>query len=250
MHITDPDYAGPGSLDLPPDEVHVWRIDLDTVGAGEDRWRQLLSPEEQTRAQAFRFEPDRRRYTTVRAWLRTLLGAYISRNPRELLFAYSDKGKPALRPFGDHAKLQFNISHSGDASLLAFTRDRDLGIDIEKIRQNLDVEGIARRFFSESEQRQLVQMTPEDRYSAFFRCWTRKEAYLKATGAGFSLPLGQFDVSIAYGERQALLETRPDPNEASRWSLTDIPAGDGYAGALCVRGHGWELKGWGGESRV
>jgi 4'-phosphopantetheinyl transferase len=115
-------------------------------------------------------------------------------------------------------------------------------VDVERVRQDSDHEAIARRFFSEDEQRQLAALAPPERPAGFFRCWTRKEAYIKAQGAGLSLPLRQFDVSLKPGEANALLATRPDPTEAEHWSLQEVPAGEGYVGALCVRGNGWSLK--------
>jgi len=160
------------------------------------------------------------------------------------VFSYSDKGKPALIPRGGDPEIQFNVSHSGGASLLAFTQGRDLGVDVESLHRNIEHDAIARRFFSAREQEQLSELRAQDRSAAFFRCWTRKEAYLKATGAGLSLPLEQFDVSLVEGDTDSLLETRPDPVEASLWTLGEVPAGAGYVGALCARGKGWRLKSW------
>jgi 4'-phosphopantetheinyl transferase len=138
--------------------------------------------------------------------------------------------------------LEFNVSHSGSVAVLAFARGRALGVDVEQLRENFDHEAIACRFFSEEEQRQLAALQPSERYQGFFRCWTRKEAYIKAQGTGLSLPLHQFDVSLKPGEVNALLFTRPDSAEAARWSLQEVLAGDGYIAALCVSGHGWRLK--------
>lgn len=127
--------------------------------------------------------------------------------------------------------------------MLAFTRRREIGIDVEQVRRDFDVEAIANRFFSAHEQAQLAELPTENRFEGFFRCWTRKEAYIKATGEGLSLPLHQFDVSIAAGANNALLATRPDGSEAALWSMRDIPALPGYVAALCVRGHDWHLNG-------
>jgi 4'-phosphopantetheinyl transferase len=113
---------------------------------------------------------------------------------------------------------------------------------VEQVRDNFDRQAIARRFFSTEEQRQLAAPLPSERYLGLFRCWTRKEAYTKAQGTGLSLPLHQFDTSLRPGELNALLTTRPDPTAGAEWSLREIPVCDGYAAALCVRGHGWNLK--------
>jgi 4'-phosphopantetheinyl transferase len=116
-------------------------------------------------------------------------------------------------------------------------QQREVGVDVEKVREDFEHETIARRFFPEQEQRQLAALAPEDRYAGFFRCSTRKEAYIKAQAIGLSLPLHQFDVSLKPGDANALLATRPDPSEAALWSLRELPAGDGYVAALCVRGY-------------
>jgi len=244
MNITEPGFRLAGPLALPESEVHLWRVDLAAVADGEPGWRQVLSDDEQVRAARFHFSRDRQRYVAARALLRIILAGYLVSNPKDLTFLYSEKEKPALSHNYADSELEFNVSHSASVALLAFTRGRQIGVDVEQVRQDFDVEGIARRFFSPSEQEQLSGFSPAEKYAAFFRCWTRKEAYIKATGAGLSLPLTQFDVSIAGGEAQALLATRPNASEAGRWSLREVPAGAGYIAALCVRGQGWQLREW------
>jgi 4'-phosphopantetheinyl transferase len=248
MHITTSAYEFPPSLTLAPNEVQVWRIDLREAALDAGRWESLLSTDELEHAHRFRFSRDRCHYAAVRGSLRSILAAYLNERPCDLTFSYSAAGKPALASPWSDSGIQFNVSHSGGAALLAFARRREVGIDIEKIRRDVELEGIARRFFSLREQEQLTEIDPNERYEAFFRCWTRKEAYLKATGAGLSLPLSQFDVSILPKNRHALLATRPDPREAERWTLTDIPAGDAFVAALCVEGLGWNLRGWSQKS--
>ena len=240
MHISDPDFQPETQLILPADEVHLWRVDLEAVANSEARWRKVLSTDEQARAARFHFDRDRQTYTATRALLRTILARYLGSNPTDLVFRYSDKDKPSLALPGDH--LEFNVSHSGKRALLAFARRRSVGVDVEYIRDDFDPQALAHRFFSVREQRALATLEPEDRYSGFFRCWTRKEAYIKAVGTGLSLPLDQFDVSLRPGEENALRATRPDAGEAAVWSLQEVPAGEGYAAALCVHGHGWRLK--------
>ena len=126
--------------------------------------------------------------------------------------------------------------------MLAFCLERDIGVDVELIRSNLDCDLLAKRYFSPAEQKALAALPLSERREGFFICWTRKEAYIKSHGAGLSLPLDSFDVSVARGERNALLATRPDAGEAAAWSLRELDAGDGYVAALCVKGHGWVLK--------
>ncbi len=241
MKISDAAFRLDTRVELPENEVHLWRVDLAAVAEGEKCWQQILSAGEQARAARFHFSKDREYFTATRAWLRMILGSYVGSDPKELVFRYLEKEKPSLdSPSG--TDVEFNVSHSGDVALLAFARGRPLGIDVEHLRDNFDHAAIARRFFSKQEQLQLEALAPSQRHHAFFRCWTRKEAYIKALGAGLSLPLDQFDVSLKPGDTNALLSTRPDAAEATRWSLQEVPAGDGYVAALCVRGHGWRLK--------
>lgn len=241
MNITDPDFQLERQLVLSDDEVHLWRIDLAAVAAGEERWQKILSSDEQSRATRFRFSRDRQYFTATRALLRTILAGYLGSDPTKLIFRYSENEKPALDPGHSGKQVEFNVSHSGTMALLAFARGRALGVDVEKIREDFDHEAIARRFFSDKEQRQLAALPAAARYEGFFRCWTRKESFIKAVGTGLSLPLHQFDVSLIPEDKNALLATRPDAAEAALWSLQEVPVGLGYVAALCVKGQGWQL---------
>lgn len=249
-NITNSSFAIDAHLALPEDEVQLWRVDLEAIRADESRWQQLLSLDESKRASRFHFPSDRQRFVAARALLRTMLAGYLSAAPRDLHFSYSKKDKPSLG--GSHAAsgLMFNVSHSGGVALYAFAHRRDVGIDVEQIRRDFDVEPIARRFFSAAEQNQLADFPVAERVDAFFRCWTRKEAYVKATGDGLSIPLAQFDVSLGAGSEDALLATRVDSSEAKQWLLRDVAAGPGYAAALCVRGRDWSLNDWPVDPRV
>jgi 4'-phosphopantetheinyl transferase len=249
MHIADPDFVLPRSLTLADNEVHLWRVNLGTVGPAEASWLPLLSDDEAKRAARFHFSRDRQRYVAARAWLRRLLGSYLGCDAKALTFSYSEKEKPALSGSYAGQNVEFNVSHSGDVALLAFACGRHIGVDVERIKTDFEVEAIANRFFSVREREQLSACPQEEKCAAFFRCWTRKEAYIKATGDGLSLPLSQFDVSVAAGETNALLATRPEAAEAGRWSLREAPAGSGYIAALCVRGRGWSLRSWCDDGR-
>jgi len=244
MNIKDSDFQIGARLALPKDEVQLWRVDLEAIRADEARWNKVLSPDELRRASRFHFSHDRQRFVASRALLRMILAGYLATEPKALSFAYSKKEKPLLGPAHGGSDITFNVSHSGGIALLAFTRQREIGVDVEQVRRDFDVKPIARRFFSAREQEQLAAFPDEEKPEAFFRCWTRKEAYIKATGEGLSLPLQQFDVSIAAEEQDALLSTRPDSAEAGLWSLRQIPASSGYVAALCVRGRDWRLKHW------
>jgi 4'-phosphopantetheinyl transferase len=241
MNITDSGFQIEARLALPEDEVQLWRVNLEAIGAEESRWQKILSSDESTRASRFHFSRDRQRFVAGRALLRIILAGYLETDANSLCFSYSLKEKPSLGPPHADSNVMFNITHSGGVALLAFTRGREIGVDVEQVRSDFELEAIARRFFSKHEQSQLAAVPAEEKPAAFFRCWTRKEAYIKATGDGLSLPLSQFDVSLEVGEQNALLATRPDAAEVSRWLLRDVPGGPGYTAALCVRGQDWKL---------
>lgn len=242
MNISDAEFRPEAQVVLPVDEVHLWRVDLAAVAKAQERWHAVLSLEERKRAARFHFSRDRDYFAATRALLRTILASYLDSDPASLVFRYSEKEKPTLQTSHSIDPIEFNVSHSGDAALLAFSRGKPLGVDIEQVRDNFDFVAIARRFFSEQEQQALASLAPSERCFGFFRCWTRKESYVKAQGAGLSLPLSQFDVSLKPGDEDALLATRPDGDEASRWLLREVPAGEGYLAALCVKGRGWKLR--------
>lgn len=226
---------------LEVNEVHLWRLDLQAGARRVDQGKSILSADEKTRAARYHREIDRQHYIAARATLRQILGSYLKTNPAALTFAYSEKEKPSLGGAEAVAGIEFNISHSGSIALLAFARQREIGVDVEQIRRDFDTAQIAARFFSAAEQKQLAALPEQQRADAFFLCWTRKEAYIKATGKGLSLPLHQFDVSLAPQEQDALLATRPDAHERTRWVMRDISVPEGYAAAICVSGDGWLL---------
>ena len=241
LAISDPKFEPTAPLEIPGDEVHLWQVELTAVRSGEPRWREIISDDEQTRADGFRFAIDRQNFTATRALLRILLGAYIGLAPEAVTFSYAEHGKPSLITREENDRLEFNLSHSGDIALLAFARGRAVGVDIERIRENLEPEKIARRFFSRHEQTELSALPPSERCVGFFRCWSRKEAYIKARGAGLSLPLDQFDVSLKPGDQSALLDARTEDTDISAWPLGELAVRNGYVAALCVEGNGWRL---------
>ena len=235
----------PETLVLARDEVHVWRATLDQQTASQiQSCYQNLSEDERARAERFHFERDREHFIVARGVLRAILGNYLNRAPECLSFCYSSHGKPALAGESDEDTIRFSVSHSHGVALYAVTRGRDVGIDLECIRFDLAVAEIAERFFSQREVAMLRALPADVQQQAFFRCWTCKEAYIKARGEGLSLPLDQFDVSLAPGEPASVLGTRPDPSEASRWSLQELISTPGYAAVLAVEGHQWRLTCW------
>ena len=171
-----------------------------------------------------------------------ILGRYLGVHPRKLHFFYGANGKPELATVAGDETLRFNLSHSDGLALLAVTRGRQIGVDLERIRKDLAGEQIAARFFSPRETAELHAVPGNAKPAAFFNCWARKEAFIKATGEGLSCPLDLFDVSLVPGEPAALLSVRGDSQEASRWALRELMAGSGYAAALAVEGDDWRLR--------
>jgi 4'-phosphopantetheinyl transferase len=207
----------------------VWRIALDQEDYSVQRFRRTLEAGELERAARFHFEKHRRHFIVARGFLRSVVARYLNSQPQALRFEYGAYGKPAL---GSEHMLRFNLSHSNEVALLAVALDAELGVDVEHIREDFASEEIARRYFSRAEVEVFNALPPEERVAAFFRCWTRKEAYIKAIGKGFSQALDKFDVTLAPGIEPVLLQAEDD--DASRWWMGDIEVGEGYAGAVIV----------------
>jgi len=235
---TELQIAGPwdatsiGSIrDLGPGLVHLWQTPLEDRASEVTSRFELLSRDKQERALRFREGRPRNDFVVTRGTLRTLLARYLGTAPQEVQFCYGRNGKPLL---GSNSNLRFNVSHTHGLAILAFAKNRAIGVDVENVNRETDAKRLAERFFSQSERQALRHLSGQQLQAAFFRCWTRKEAYIKATGDGLALPLSQFDVSIAAGDRDALLATRPDRSEASRWTICDVPVIAEYAAAVAV----------------
>jgi 4'-phosphopantetheinyl transferase len=226
---------------LARDDVHVWRAALDQAPAQIEGFRQALAADETARAVRFHFERDRDHFIAARGVLRSILGCYLNRVPQCLRFCYGPHGKPALAGEPDADAIRFNVSHSHGLALYAVARGREVGIDVERVRRDLAVAEIAARFFSRREVAMLRNIPAEEQHPAFFRLWTRKEAYVKARGEGLSLLSEEVDVSLAPGEPEADASAQHDPSEISRWSLQDLVPAPGYAAALAVAGRDWRL---------
>jgi 4'-phosphopantetheinyl transferase len=220
-------------------EVHVWTINLGPPAIEMEQLYALLSDDERVRAGRFSFAEHANRYTVARANLRRTLSRYTDVAPSLLQFQYTANGKPFLA----NAPIRFNLSHSADLAVVAVTRDREVGIDVERIRRDNDLLDVAERYFAPVERAALRSLTAEDRCFGFFRCWTRKEAYLKARGEGLSMDLHSFSVSLGPpNEPAALIASAEGPAELGRWKFAHLNLQAGYAAALAVEGAEIDLR--------
>jgi 4'-phosphopantetheinyl transferase len=219
---------------LQPGEIHVWWRDISNSIQDVEPLRKTLSEDELERAARFRFDRDRDEFVIGRGTLRKLVGEYQHQAASKVRFEYSNFGRPFLRGEEASSRLEFNISHSSGILLTAFARDRRIGVDVELIRSDFNPLEIAERFFSATERKTLRELAADAWSIAFFRCWTRKEAFIKALGEGLSHPLDKFDVSFVPDAPAALMATRPDALEAGRWLLCDVPMPQGYVAALAA----------------
>jgi 4'-phosphopantetheinyl transferase len=235
----------PESLSLATGDVHVWRVELNQPEPLLEKFRETLEEQELDRASRFHFEKHRRHFTAGRGVLRQLLSQYLGTKPEQLRLSYGAYGKPALNGEHKDSRLRFNMSHSHEVALFAFAEDRELGVDVEHIRTDFASEEVARRFFSRREVETFNALPRHDQVAAFFKCWTRKEAFIKVIGKGLSQPLDKFDVTL--GLPAALLWVSGD--DASRWSLYDLEVGGDYAGALAVEGQVSRIRCWHMTSR-
>ena len=233
----------PGSVTLAEGEVHVWRAVLDIPVKTREALQRVLSPDEAARAAKFYFEKDRQHWIAAHGILRMLLGNYMQVAPTAIQFVPNGYGKPSIA-FPSSTSLHFNLAHSGNIALYAFTLDREVGVDVEYMRAGIDCAELAQHYFSPSEKMQLLSLPVAQREEAFFVCWSRKEAYIKARGKGLSLPLDQFDVSLTPGKPAALLASREDLEATVNWSLHALEPGPHYAGALVVEGTNCVLSCW------
>lgn len=219
-------------------EVHVYSASLECPPDRIRTLQAILSPAEKAKAAQFRFPSHQTRYVVSHGLLRTMLAAYLATPPAEIVFEHNQWGKPRIAG----AQLCFNMSHSGERAAYAVARESQLGVDIERIRPISDPAAIAARYFAESEAAQVLGAAPEARLQAFFNCWTRKEAYIKALGLGLSAPLDTFQVTVLPGDPARFVTIDGDGGQAARWSLFDLRPASGYAGALAIQGTAWRLR--------
>jgi 4'-phosphopantetheinyl transferase len=230
-----------GALHLDDREVHVVCVELDGVNALDELLR-LLDPGERARAQCFIFDDDRRRFIVAHAFMRIVLGRYLGCEPQVIAYELGRHGKPTLaHPM---SQLRFNLSHAGERALFAVSHDRDVGVDIERDR-SLEVLQLAERFFAVNELNALRPLSEDAQRSAFFRCWVRKESFIKALGDGLSFPLNGFEVSVTEDDgEQALLACTVAPQEVHRWRIRTVPSEMGYSAAVTANREPWGLVVW------
>jgi len=219
-------------------EVHVWRAFLDQPPNRICQLTLLLSADERARAERFRFERDRRRFIVGRGILRSILGRYLCMAPDRVQFCTGAYGKPHLAASHGCSALCFNLAHSCELVLYALTLGRKVGVDLEYLRPMPDAAQIAQQFFSPFEYETWRALPEAQKQEAFFNCWTRKEAYLKAIGEGMARSLDSFDVSLVPGQPARLYSVNGRSDEAKCWSLTTfVPAANSLA-TVAVEGSG------------
>jgi 4'-phosphopantetheinyl transferase len=211
-------------------QVHLWLVRLEASEDNFARALSWLSPEETARAKRFYFDRHRRAFALGRAALRGLLGSYLGIQPAKVGFVYGEQGKPALKD--DACSLRFNVSNSSDLAAYAFTTGCEIGVDVEQHRSLHDLEHIADRFFSPEETAELLELSEAERIPAFFHCWTRKEAYIKAQGGGLSIPLDSFQVTLRPGVAARMVLLGGSEERARGWTLHDFDPAPDFEGAI------------------
>ena len=231
--------APAGWFERSPDLIRIWRVPLDAFFEEDARLEGVLSLDETDRAHRYFFDRDRRRFIIGRAVLRLILAGYLGTEAEQVKINYGKHGKPSLAE--PNAGVRFNVSHSQEIALIAVAHGREVGVDVEFVRQLTDQEQLLTWNFSSCEVAAYRQLPCQQQQAAFFAGWTRKEAYLKARGEGLSIPLDSFAVSLGSDDPAALLEVRHDPMEPARWGMANLSVAPGYAGALVAEGGGWRF---------
>ncbi len=235
MALSTPAWCSPPDpVPLPLDTIHLWRVDLRGSEGQIQELSQVLSPDEQERAQRYHFQRDRRRFILSRGQLRVLLGRYLDAEPRSIRFDYGPRGKPSLEAEGKPSDLGFNVSHSQDLALMAFVWGRSVGVDLEYMRPMSDLEQLSQRFFSPQEHGLICAHPSPQRLEAFFRLWTAKEACLKALGEGL-IGLEGTEVSLTEtGVNLVRLRSQTDPDQIGAWGLQQWVPAPGFMATLAT----------------
>ena len=228
------------TLRLPSGEVQCWCASLDVPPEISACLYATLTPDERRRSARFYFERDRQRFIVAHGVLRDVLAHYLGTRAGNIGYVYNAFGKPDLNPaFG--GRLRFSLSHSGDLAVIAVATS-NVGVDVEYIRAESDYAAVANGFFSEAEVNYLTALPSSLHAEAFFSCWTKKEAYVKASGEGLAIPLNSFSVPLTTGPAPVLRDSCIDTESARHWSLFTLQLAPGYAGALAIQGDGWTIR--------
>ncbi len=259
----------PPTFALVPNEAHVWLIEANDAVVRASRLETLLSSAERERTARFKFERDRRLYTVAHAALRSILAGYLNVAPGDLEFEIGPRGKPRLAPTFSNDSLEFNLSHSSEVALIAVTREQEIGVDVERIKEDFAFAEVAERYFTTREV-SAIRALPEDlQRRAFYQCWTSKEAFLKAKGVGLSGELDEVEIVLAgeggapranpwhlpVGPGGGILSQSPGPRPGLEskdlvqvkstlpgWHLSELNPCDGYVGAVVLDGREFDLE--------
>jgi len=226
------------------DEVHVWRASLNQPTWWVQKLEHLLAPEELNRAERLRSDKERQGFMVARGLLRAILSRYLDVEPSQLRFAGDAYAEPTLISPAPRERLSLSLSHAHELALIAISQRRRIGVSLGYLRPVPEMERIAEGLLSPQEKIIWRALPQSEKLRAFFKCWTCKQAYLKASGEGLGLPPGRLAVDIFPTEAAQLLSLDGDPSEAARWSLRELPPAPGYVAALAVEGKGWQLTCW------
>ena len=226
---------------LSASEIHIWCTSLELPVS---RFQNMLSFDEKARAERYHSQDDANRFIIRRGMLRTLLGYYLDVEPGQIQFCYGKNGKPGIVDQPSRAEIYFNLAHTDNLALYGFTRDNEIGVDIEYIKDIPEMERIVEIYFTAGE-REIFHTLPESKKNeVFFNCWTRKEAIVKMIGDGVSWPLDEVDVLTVPAEPNSLQEIEGDMKVASRWSVQGLKPAAGCSAAIAVDGPIWRVSCW------
>jgi 4'-phosphopantetheinyl transferase len=218
-------------VDLKPNTLHIWSLNFVVDDEAYNRYHSFLSKDEKERASRFKFYKDKRCYVVTKGVLRLLSGRYLNTDAKAIEFEYEKYGKPKLK---HNTNLNFNVSHSGDLAIIGFVHNHTIGVDIEKIKNDFDTFEIASSCFSKHEIDALHKISKQEQHKAFYRCWTRKEAFIKAKGSGLSFPLDEFSVSLESDLDADVVWTKWNTDEKDQWKLTSFIPSEDYIAATIV----------------
>jgi 4'-phosphopantetheinyl transferase len=240
----------PADLRLNAERVDVWRISTSLQNDELAKFESVLSPDQRARAKRMRVSEKRKQYIVAQGLTRMLIAKRVGADPGALEFHRGPKGKPYLGGRFADAGIQFNMTHTSHMALIAMTLNREVGIDIERIRENLQWEKLAHRYFSPREYRGYSKLPEAEHLRAFFTCWTRKEAVLKAIGTGLGGGLASFDVSVDPDSPPELVDNRWDGRFHGNWTLHQLQPGPGYVATLVTERDGFDVRCWEANSHL